>query len=186
MGELSGAPAFDDYLLAHSILMDARAGIDFSTMAISDGATGLGCALVELGARAGVSTIVGAGSSVEEADLKARGATHVIRRDNVEFVPEVMRLTDDKGVELIVDQVAGADFVGNFDMVADFGDILVTGWSSGDPLQLFETMWAKLDRCPCVQLWTLDRYRSDPGQLAKLEQGVRALGNSAPRSEIGA
>lgn len=186
MGELSRVPGFDDYLLAHSILTDARTGIDFSTMAIANGATGLGLALVELSSEVGVLTIVGVQGPIEEADVRARGANHVIRRDTTEFVPEVMRITGEKGAELIVDQIAGENFASNFDMLADFGDILVTGWSAGDPAQLFETMWAKLDRCPCMQLWTLDRYRSDPDRLARLEHDVKALGKSTPRSEVGA
>lgn len=174
MEALNGASAFEAYLLAQSILTDARAALKFSKMAVRDGATDLGRALIDLSVEAGVSVIAGAGSAAEEAKLKEAGAAYIIRHDAQNFVQEVMRLTDGQGVELIVDQVAGPDFAENFDMLADFGDVLITGWTDGDPQNLFETMWAKLDRCPSMQLWTLDRYGSQPDRIPELDQQIRA------------
>lgn len=175
MDDPDSVPTFDDYLLSRSILTDGRRGLNVSTLAIPDGATGLGLALVEMSARSGPMIIAGAHDAAEEARLRASGATHIIRRDATDFAAEVMRLTEGRGAELIVDQVAGPGFAGLFEMIADFGNLFVTGWRGGDAPKLFETLWAALDRCPCVQLWTLDRYRADPSRLAALQQEVAAF-----------
>lgn len=186
MSELDGASDFEVYLLAQSILTDARKGAGFSSLVIADGATSLGLALAELGTKMDVRIFAGAYDADAEASLAALGVECVIRRDGTDFVDEVMRLTDGLGADLIVDQVTGPDFERNFDMLADFGDVLVTGWSDGDAPHLFETMWAKLDRCPCMQLWTLDRYRSLPERMEALQGEVRSyLGTRAPsHSEV--
>ncbi len=188
MGELNGASSFEDYLLAQSILTDVRRGAGLSQVAIADGATPLGRALVELGAHARVQVIAGVSEAGEAESLAALGAGSVIRCDDTNFVDQVMELTDGLGVDLVVDQVAGQEFDRNFDMLADFGDIVVTGWTHGDPPKLFETMWAKLDRCPCIQFWTLDRYISQPDRTQELHREVRDyLGARLPsQSETGA
>lgn len=180
MSQLDGASDFEVYLLAQSILKDARKNSGFSSLAIADGTKSLGRALVELSARLDVRVIVGAHDAAAEGELVALGVDCVIRIDSLDFVEEVMSLTDGQGVDLILDEVGGLGFERNFDMLADFGDILVTGWVDGDPPHLFETMWAKLDRCPCIQLWTLDRYRSLPKRLEELQAEVREyLGTGA-------
>lgn len=180
MSQLDGASDFEVYLLAQSILKDARNNSGFSSLAIADGTKSLGRALVELSARLDVRVMAGAQDAAAEAEFAALGVDCVIRSDRLDFVEEVMSLTDGQGVDLILDQVGGPGFERNFDMLADFGDIVVTGWADGDPPHLFETMWAKLDRCPCIQLWTLDRYRSLPERLEELRGEVRAyLGTRA-------
>lgn len=188
MGELSGAPVFDDYLVAHSILTDARAELNFSSLAVPDGATGLGRALTEMGMLAGIPIIIGVDDAAGEEEARAMGATHIARRDKGAMAEQVIRLTDGKGADLVVDQVAGPDFAGMFEMVADFGNVLVTGWTAGDAPRLFETMWAALDRCPCMQIWTRDRYRSVPDRLNQLEREVATFleTRSRPLSDVGA
>ncbi len=169
------APTPECYLLAHSILTDARSALGYSSLAIADGATGLGHALVKLGRQANVTTIAGAADEAERSSLSVLGATHVIQGDFQAFVRGVMDYTLGNGAEVIIDQQAGAGFRRQFEMIADFGNVLVTGWSAGDPPALFATLWAALDRCPCVQIWTLDRYRNRRDRLDILERDLRSL-----------
>jgi NADPH:quinone reductase-like Zn-dependent oxidoreductase len=169
------APRFDDYVLAQSIVSDARSALQFTTLAIPDGGTPLARAIVELSAALNLPTIAGAASADEQDRLASAGATHIIRRDKADFAEELKLFTDGRGADAVVDQAAGADFSRSFDLVADFGDILITGWTGGDAPNLFETMWAQLDHCPCIQIWTLDRYASKPGRLRQIDQEVRTF-----------
>ena len=168
-----GHPPVDpDHLLAWTILADARAELGFSSLAVQEGVTGLGLALARLAADAGVILFAGADGATEEARLAEVGGARVLRRDLADFADEVMRLSNGRGADAIVDQAAGLRFADNFAMIADFGDVLVTDWRDGDAPALFETMWAALDRCPSVQLWTLERYRAAPDRLRRLEEDL--------------
>ncbi len=77
------------------------------TVLVQAGASGVGVAAIQLAKRAGATVLATASSDERLARLKPLGLDHGInyRRDDV--VREVMRLTDNKGVNLVVDSVGG-------------------------------------------------------------------------------
>ncbi len=78
------------------------------TVLVQAGASGVGVAAIQLAKRAGARVLATASSDERLERLKAIGLDHGInyRRDDV--VKEVMRLTDNKGVNLVVDPVGGS------------------------------------------------------------------------------
>jgi NADPH2:quinone reductase len=78
------------------------------TVLITAAASGVGVAAIQLAKRAG-ATVIGAGSSDERLErLRPLGLDHAINytRDNVAL--EARKLTDNKGVNLVVDGVGGS------------------------------------------------------------------------------
>ena len=78
------------------------------TVLVQAGASAVGLAAIQLAKRAGAKVIATASSEEKLARLKPFGMDHGIDYVRKDLVAEVMRLTDNKGVDLVVDPVGGA------------------------------------------------------------------------------
>jgi NADPH2:quinone reductase len=65
--------------------------------------------------------------------VRALGADHVIAYDQVDFVEEVMHLSDGRGVDLAIDGVGRATFVGSVQATRVRGHVILFGQTSGEP-----------------------------------------------------
>lgn len=106
------------------------------TVLIHAAADGMGLLLVQwakhLGAR-----VIGTTSTEEKAQIaKEAGADEIILYTKQDFVKEVKRLTNDRGVDLIIDGVGKTTFAGNLEAVATRRNIVIFGAASGpaDPI----------------------------------------------------
>ena len=70
-------------------------------------AGGVGLAAVQLAARAGATVLAAASSDARVARLAPFGAHHGINSSTADVVAEVQRLTEGRGVDLVVDPVGG-------------------------------------------------------------------------------
>jgi NADPH2:quinone reductase len=86
--------------------------------------------------------VIGTAGSPEKADVaKGAGADHVILYKSEDFLSEVKRLTDGKGVEVVYDGVGAATFAKSLDCLRPRGMMVIFGNASGpvapvDPLSL--------------------------------------------------
>jgi NADPH2:quinone reductase len=97
------------------------------TVLIQAGASGVGVAAIQLAKRAGATVLATASSDERLERLKPLGLDHGInyRRDDV--VKEVMRLTDNKGVNLVVDPVGGSTLQSSLLSLAYRGRVSMVG-----------------------------------------------------------
>lgn len=123
-------------MTAHYLLHEFRKIKPHDTVLIHAAAGGMGLLLVQwakhLGAR-----VFGTVSTEEKAKkAKAAGADAVILYTKQDFVAEVLRLTDLRGVNLIIDGVGKTTFPGNLEAAALRGNIVIFGAASGpaDPI----------------------------------------------------
>lgn len=103
--EAAGIPI--EFGTAHDCLFefgDLQAG---ETVLIQAGAGGVGLAAIQLAKAAGATTIATASSDERLARLADYGLDHAINYAAGEVAAEVMKVTDNKGVELVVDPVGG-------------------------------------------------------------------------------
>lgn len=109
-----------------------RAG---ETVFIQGGAGGVGLAAIQLSKAAGATVIATARGAARAARLKDYGADHGIAYDEVDFVDEVLRLTDGKGADLVVDMAGGnAEAISRLIKTAAYrGRLSVVGAASGEP-----------------------------------------------------
>jgi NADPH2:quinone reductase len=77
------------------------------TVLIQAGAGAIGLAAIQLAKRAGATVIATASSDDRLEKLKAFGMDHGINYRTKDLVTEVKRLTDNRGVDLVVDPVGG-------------------------------------------------------------------------------
>jgi NADPH2:quinone reductase len=102
------------------------------TLLVHSGASGLGCAAIQLGVAAG-ARVIATVSSAEKAGLcRSLGADLVVDHTQEDFVEAVLGATGDRGAEVVCD-LAGGDFVGkSWQCVAREGRYLPVGFTDDD------------------------------------------------------
>ncbi len=101
-------------------------------------AGGVGLLLCQM-ARMRGATVIGTVSTEEKAlAAQAAGAHHTILYTDLDFVDEVKRLTDGKGVNVVYDSVGQTTFLKGFDCLKPRGMMVSYGQASGayEPLDL--------------------------------------------------
>ena len=102
------------------------------TVLINAVGSGIGSAAVQL-ARVAGATIIGTASTDEKLERAAElGMHHGINYREQDVVSEVMRLTDDQGVDLAYEHVGGELFQKALDSLAKDGRLVICGGHAGE------------------------------------------------------
>lgn len=97
------------------------------TVLVQAGASGVGVAAIQLAKRAGATVIATASSDERLERLKPLGMDHGINYRTGNVVKEVMKLTDRKGVNLVVDPVGGSTLQSSINSLAYRGRLSMVG-----------------------------------------------------------
>ncbi len=97
---------------------------------IQGGAGGVGLAGIQLAKRAGATVFATASSNAKLARLREFGMDHGINYAETDLVEEVMRLTDNKGVDLVVDPVGGEVLAQSLKAIGYRGRVITVGNAS--------------------------------------------------------
>ncbi len=130
-------------LTAHYLVNDAHKLKAGETALVHAAAGGVGLLVVQMAHAIG-ARVIGTASSDEKAQLaREAGADEVIVFTKQDFEPEVKRLTNGKGVDVVYDGVGKATFDKNLNVMRTRGMLVVYGMSSGavppvDPAKLSE------------------------------------------------
>ncbi|MBU1441376.1 MAG: NAD(P)H-quinone oxidoreductase [Gammaproteobacteria bacterium] len=101
------------------------------TLLIQGGTSGIGVTAVQLGKALGATVIATAGSDEKcEACVKL-GADHAINYKNSDFVDEVKRITGGKGVDVVLDMVAGSYVAREIECLAEDGRLVIIAVQGG-------------------------------------------------------
>jgi NADPH:quinone reductase-like Zn-dependent oxidoreductase len=118
----------------HSVVTRGAVGIG-ETILIHAAAGGVGLAAVQLAKRAGATVIAVASASERQARLIELGATFVIDRLQHDVVEEARRLTNGKGVDLVIDPV-GSTLQASLSALAQEGRLVFLGNAGGGKLDV--------------------------------------------------
>lgn len=119
------------------------------------------------------ATVIGTTGSPQKRELAlAAACTEVILYREVDFVPEVMRITGGQGVDVVYDGVGGRTFYGSLDALALFGHLVHFGQSSGpvEPL----TMPRLAAKSATVTRPMIFHYTQDPARLQEMAASLFA------------
>ena len=94
-------------------------------------AGGVGLLLCQIASRRGARVIGTVSTAAKEALAREAGAHEVIRYTEQDFVAEVRRITDKRGVQVVYDSVGKTTFDGSLDSLARRGMLVLFGQSSG-------------------------------------------------------
>jgi acyl transferase domain-containing protein/acyl carrier protein len=90
-------------------------------------AGGVGLAAVQLAQRAGAEIFATAGSLEKQNYLRALGIAHVFSSRSTDFAAEIMRCTDGRGVDIVLNSLAGEFIQKNIPILASGGCFLELG-----------------------------------------------------------
>jgi NADPH2:quinone reductase len=107
------------------------------TALVHAAAGGVGLLLVQMLRGLGATVIATCSTADKEKLAREAGAAHVIRYSEVEFQPEVRRLTGGRGVDVVYDAVGRTTFEGSLRSLRPRGMLVLYGQSSG-PVPPFE------------------------------------------------
>lgn len=102
------------------------------TVMINSVGSGIGSAAVQLAHLAGATVIGNASSDDKLARAAELGMDHGINHTNQDVVAEVMRLTGDRGVDLVYEHVGGRLFQLGLDSLGKDGRLVICGGHSGE------------------------------------------------------
>ena len=101
------------------------------TLLIQGGSSGIGVTAIQIAKAMGATVIVTAGSDEKCAACVALGADHAINYKATDFVEEVKKLTVGKGVNVILDMVAGSYVAREVDCLAEDGRLVIIAVQGG-------------------------------------------------------
>lgn len=101
------------------------------TLLVQGGSSGIGVTAIQMAKALGATVIVTAGSDDKCAACLRLGADHAINYRTHDFVAEVKRITDGKGVNVVLDMVAGDYIAREVECVAEDGRIVIIAVQGG-------------------------------------------------------
>jgi NADPH:quinone reductase len=101
------------------------------SLMVQGGASGIGVTAIQLARAFGATVIATAGSDEKCAACLTLGAHHAINYKSQDFVAEAKRITDGKGVDVVLDMVAGDYVAREVECVAEDGRIVIIAVQGG-------------------------------------------------------
>lgn len=101
------------------------------TLLIQGGSSGIGVTAIQLAKAMGATVYVTAGSDEKCAACVALGADHAINYKTQDFKEEIKRLTEGRGVDVILDMVGGSYVAREVESLAEDGRIVIIAVQGG-------------------------------------------------------
>jgi NADPH:quinone reductase len=106
------------------------------TLLIQGGTSGIGVTAIQMAKAAGATVVATAGSDDKCAACLRLGADHAINYRQNDFVEEVQRITERRGVDVILDMVAGAYVARELKCLAEDGRLVIIAVQGGVEAQI--------------------------------------------------
>ena len=101
------------------------------TLLIQGGSSGIGVTAIQIAKAMGATVIVTAGSDEKCAACTALGADHAINYKTADFVEEVKKITGGKGVDVVLDMVAGSYVAREIECMAEDARLVIIAVQGG-------------------------------------------------------
>jgi NADPH2:quinone reductase len=127
----TAAAAMLQGMTAHYLVHGTRTTQPGDVALVHAAAGGAGLLTVQMLVQAGAMVIGTCSSDAKAALVREAGAAHVIRYDQTDFAPEVRRITDGRGVDIVYDSVGKSTFEHSLTCLRPRGLCVLFGQSSG-------------------------------------------------------
>ncbi|BCN37840.1 oxidoreductase [Alicycliphilus denitrificans] len=101
------------------------------TLLVQGGSSGIGVTAIQLARARGATVIVTAGTDEKCAACLALGAHHAINYKSQDFVAEAQRITEGRGVDVVLDMVAGPYVAREVECLAEDGRAVIIAVQGG-------------------------------------------------------
>lgn len=116
-----------NYLTAHQLLFEVGRVRSGDRVLVHMAAGGVGTAALQLCKSVEGVVTIGTASASKHDYVRAQGATHVIDYRSQDYVTEVKRITNDEGVDYVLDALGGADWKKGYSLLREGGLLLCFG-----------------------------------------------------------
>ena len=127
--EAAGLP--ETYFTVWSNVFDRGRLQAGETLLVQGGSSGIGVTAIQMAKAMGATVIVTAGSDDKCAACLALGADHAINYKTQDFEAEALRLTQGRGVDVVLDMVAGAYVAKEINCLAEDGRLVIIAVQGG-------------------------------------------------------
>jgi NADPH2:quinone reductase len=168
--DLEAAACLSNYQVAWHLLHTAARPASGQSVLIGQASGGLGSAAVQLAKLAGLTAIALVGSAEKAGALKDYGADHVIDYSGEDIAARVAAITNNTGVDLVLDAAGGEGFAKYLTMLAPFGMAVSYGKLTG---KLDASIVDALDKGPgylhstAVRIFTMHTLDDKPAIRAQ-------------------
>lgn len=118
----------ENYITAWALMVGLGGLKPRETALIHNAGGGVGLAALDIAKHIG-ATVIGTASPRKHAFLKARGCVHCVDYTQPNWPAEVLRLTDNKGVELAIDPIGGPNWKKSYSVLSKGGRLGMFGIS---------------------------------------------------------
>jgi len=122
-----GAAVGVPYGTAYRALFHKARALPGETVLVHGASGGVGVAALQLARAAGLTVIGTAGTERGRALVTEQGAQHALDHTSAGYLDELARLTDGRGPDVIVENLANVNLQKDLDAVGRFGRIVVVG-----------------------------------------------------------
>lgn len=136
LSDIEAAALPETFFTVWSNVFDRGALQPGETLLVQGGGSGIGVTAIQLGRAFGATVIVTAGSDDKCAACLALGAHHAINYRTQDFVAETRRLTGGKGVDVVLDMVAGSYVAREVECLAEDGRLVIIAVQGGVKAEL--------------------------------------------------
>jgi NADPH:quinone reductase len=156
--DLDAAAALANYQVAYHIFNDAVRLDAGQSVLVHAAAGGMGNALIDIAKAAGLVVIGVAGGAEKARFARDLGADHVIDRKAETVGERVAQITGGRGVDAVIDPVAGPSIPGNVALLAPCGVLVLYGGLGGKAqLDLTATLRAG-GNSPAIRHFTIHTW----------------------------
>lgn len=131
LSDVEAASLPETFFTVWSNVFDRGRLQDGETFLVQGGTSGIGVTAIQLAKAMGATVIATAGSDIKCAACLALGADHAINYKTQDFQAEALRLTDGRGVDVILDMVAGSYVAKEVQCLAEDGRLVIIAVQGG-------------------------------------------------------
>lgn len=131
LSDVEAASLPETFFTVWSNVFDRGALQSGETLLVQGGSSGIGVTAIQMAKALGATVIATAGSDAKCAACLALGADHAINYKTQDFQAEVLRLTDGRGVDVVLDMVAGSYVAKEVQCLAEDGRLVIIAVQGG-------------------------------------------------------
>jgi NADPH2:quinone reductase len=131
LSDMQAASLPETFFTVWSNVFDRCALKAGETLLVQGGSSGIGVTAIQMAKAAGAKVIVTVGNADKVKACLALGADHAINYKTEDFVAEVRRITEGRGVDVILDMVAGSYVAREIECLADDGRLAIIAVQGG-------------------------------------------------------
>ncbi len=131
LSDIEAASLPETFFTVYSNVMDRARLQAGETLLIQGGTSGIGVTAIQMGKAFGAVVIATAGTDEKCKACLDLGADYAINYKSHDFVAEVRRITNDKGVDVVLDMVAGDYVRREVECLAEDGRIVIIAVQGG-------------------------------------------------------